>query len=129
MKKRNTKQRDKILELLRSKRKEHLTALEIVELLGEFSIGQATVYRNLNIFEKEGVLRKYVGNGEKTCYQYIDAHKKCKSHYHIICEACTKTIHTHIESVENIEEELINNMDFKINKEKIALYGICNKCK
>lgn len=129
MKKRNTKQRDKILELLISKKKEHLTALEIVELLSEFNIGQATIYRNLILFEKEGLLRKYVGNGEKTCYQYIETQEECKGHYHIICEECKQTIHTDIENINSIENELKNNMGFKLNKEKIALYGICNKCK
>ena len=67
MEKRNTKQKEIILDILKDKENMfHPTAGDLVKLVLDSnpSIGQATVYRNINKLVDEGILLKIPTNDE-----------------------------------------------------------------
>lgn len=127
----NTKQREKILQFLIENKDLNITADEILKhfsSLGE-KIGKATVYRYLSNLEDENIIRKYMLEEKKCyCYQYIEG-KKCDEHYHLRCEKCDKIIHLECEEIENIQNHILKEHDFELDKTKTILYGICSKCK
>ena len=88
MKERNTKQKEDILKIIKNT-KTHPTMKEIYELVKEINptIGQATVYRNINKLTEDGnVVRILDPNNE--CHYDGDI----SQHSHFICTNCHKII-------------------------------------
>ena len=85
METRNTKQKEIILDILKDKENMfHPTAGDLVKLvLDKYpSIGQATVYRNINKLVDEGILLKIPTNNN---FRYdINTH----THAHLTCKEC-----------------------------------------
>ena len=119
----NTKQREKILELLKNE-KVFFSAEEVVEKLKDENISKATVYRTLAKLEKEKVVITEKRNNTK-CYRYID--DNCNEHYHLKCENCGKLIHFDKEYFENVNSYLKTNHNFHIDLNSI-IYGTCDDC-
>ena len=68
-----TRQQRELLQYLRATPGMHHTAAEIHEHFngGERPIGMATIYRQLERFVDEGIVRKYVlETGDGACYEY-----------------------------------------------------------
>ena len=88
MKKRNTKQKQIILETLR-KDKTHPTITEIYEKVSkkQKNIGKATVYRNVNDLVDNDQVKKIVDEEENFHYDGNE-----KEHIHLICKNCKKII-------------------------------------
>ena len=124
MKRRTTIQRLKILEYLKSV-KSHPTA-EIIykQVVKEVpTMTLATTYRNLNVLEEDGEIRKLEISGEKR----YDA--DCACHQHCICKKCHRIIDL---CQEKISKYAINNFkaeQFEPNSVTIIFHGICKNCK
>lgn len=132
IKKRNTKQKELVINTLTKNMKKHLTAEEILLITKEESkdISQATVYRILGELVGSGIIRKYIGaDNKKACYQYVDNHSKCNMHYHLICDKCGQTIHYECTELESLKKDILKQNGFEVNLQKIVLYGICESCK
>ena len=132
IKKRNTKQKEVIVNFLKNNKNRHLTAEDIfVELKRQNNqISQATIYRNISELVKDGLLRKYVtGTTNSACYQYVDNVNKCSKHYHLICDECGSIIHYEGTELERLKSKIFDKNGFDLNLEKVVLYGKCNKCK
>src|SRR4030042_6815239 len=85
---RHSKQRDRILEILKGT-KTHPTANWIYnELKDEFpDLSMGTVYRNLNILNEQGLVKK-IDFG--STFDRFEA--QLHPHYHFICENCNEII-------------------------------------
>jgi len=121
---RNSKQRLKIIEILKNT-KSHPTADWIYgKLKNDFpNLSLGTVYRNLNILEKMGLIERI--DFGKTFDRF---EIKIKKHYHFVCENCGSIIDLNIPIEYNLEEIARNNTNNKIITHKIQFYGICEKC-
>ena len=106
--------------------KTHPTIKEVYSKVNQIdpTIGQATVYRNVNKLVDSGQIKRLSTNGEIDHYDGDNS-----NHYHFICTACNKIIdifdYEVKEPMNNIEKEhgiSIDNFD-------IVLYGKCNSCK
>jgi len=98
------------------KNKKPKTVKEIFDLLGDKSINVSSVYRNLLLFKKVGIV--FEEEFKKESYFYMsDRH-----HHHIYCENCG-----YIECVpcKNIENSSSN---FSFINHSIIFKGICKKC-
>lgn len=126
----NTKQREKILEYLKCNRNKNITADDILTYFETSNepIGKATVYRYLSNLVEEGIIKKYMLEERNcSCYQYIEG-QHCDEHYHLKCEKCDCIIHLECEEIEEIQEHILNEHNFKLDRNKTILYGICEKC-
>ncbi len=127
----NTKQREKILQYLKDNSTSNITAEEILKFFtnSNENIGKATVYRYLNNLVEENIVKKYmVEDRNCSCYQYVgDEH--CGEHYHLKCEKCEKIIHLECEEFNYIQQHILKDHNFELDRVKTVLYGICNECK
>ncbi len=128
---RNTKQRQVILDCLKSLGDRHVTADELTELVHEAApnIGRATVYRYLNQLHEEGTAKKYaLPDGAGFCWQYVDEHSECHSHYHLKCNSCGKVTHLESELLRSLSDSLKKTDGFEIDEGDTVFYGKCAKC-
>ena len=116
--------RMKILEILESSTKRHLSAEEIYRELmnaGE-EIGLATIYRVLTQFEGAGlVIRHHFETG-----QAVFELERGKHHDHLICVKCGKIVEFVDESIEAKQKEIAEKNGFRISDHSLIIYGICD---
>ena len=131
---RMTKPREVVLSILGSKR-EHLTADEIFNIAKRIypSIGFASVYRTLRLFEKEGIVEAIFVNGRKKHFQLKKRREKIK--IHLVCNNCgrikdfsgrNKEVK---EFVGEIKKILIEKYSFKLSTLEMQIFGECKDCK
>ena len=126
-----TKNKKIIIELLKEKKDSHLTIDEISSLLKEKGnkIPLASLYRIIDSFVKENIIRKYVvDNNSPSCYQFCD-HNDLHNHFHLLCNKCGKLIHLECGEVNELIKHIETNHNFKVDISKINLYGLCSSCK
>ena len=122
-----TKHRDELINYLRENSDRHLTIQEISQNL-DGKIPQATIYRLINKFLDEGLVRKYIVDPTLgCCYQLVD--DDCHNHFHLVCERCGKVVHLECDEVEHLLNHINAEHNFEINTSKVNLYGLCEECK
>ncbi|MBO7703977.1 MAG: transcriptional repressor [Solobacterium sp.] len=128
-----TKQREELLEYLRSLNGEHITAALIAEHFKErgSGIGKATIYRQLEQMVEEGLVYKYVVDANSpACFEYVpeESHGHREVCFHCKCEKCGKLFHMHSEELEELQAELKSNHRFFMDPRRTVFYGICSAC-
>lgn len=125
----STKQRDAILAYLKENNA-HVTASDILLHLSEqgYKVSSATVYRTLEKFEKEGLVKKMIiGDGVGACYQITNS-QGCGEHFHLKCIKCGKLIHLSCEFLHSMEKHIFDNHGFTVSSGRTVIYGICADC-
>ena len=122
---RNTKQKEIILDILQANRI-HPTIHEIYELAKEKypSIGQATIYRNVNKLVEEGKIIKLPNNTDDSYHYDIDI----SSHDHLLCKKCGKIIDIFDNDYNDIFESIEKKNKITIDRATILLEGNCSNC-
>ncbi len=121
----HTKQKDTLLSLFKSDPDRCFTSREII---GNSSLGlsEATVYRLISQFVKEGKLKKF--KGEKgALYQYN--HCAGCTHFHMKCLQCGELYHIDSPILKSAEESIAESYDFFVDNANTTLYGYCKGCK
>lgn len=85
MKTRLTQKRQAILDVLQSN-KAALSAAQVHALLPEMDL--ATVYRNLEFFTQEKMIKKLQLGTQEARFEY-----QHEPHHHALCDSCEKVIH------------------------------------
>ncbi len=127
----DTKQGKLILDCLKAHRSSHVTVDSIMACLKEqgASVGQTTVYRNLDKLVRQGVVVRYAGaEGQGACYQYVDCHEGGPAHYHLVCADCGQMIHLQCGHLDELTTHLLEHHQFCIDRFRTVIYGLCNKC-
>lgn len=112
-----TAKRHKILEVL----KQHhgtLSASDINNKLPEIDL--VTIYRNLDLFVKEKMIKKINLGTEEAQYEY-----QHEPHHHAVCTDCNK-VHHFTASDEKIKK-LLEIENFKVDEIEVTVRGVCNK--
>jgi len=105
--------------------KAHPTIKEIynkVHMIDD-TIGQATVYRNVNKLVNCGEIRKLSTNGEIDHYD-----GDISNHYHFICTCCNKIVDIFDCDIKLPVTKLEKREDICIDNFDLVLYGKCNSC-
>ena len=122
-----TSQRKQILKTLLDNQGQHLSAEDIYEILKQDnpSIGLATVYRTLELFCDLGLIQQLDFDDERKRYELEgdDTH-----HHHLICLNCNKIIEFNDQILEEFEQDLQQEHNFKVTEHKMKFYGYCDKC-
>lgn len=121
-----TNQRKTILEVLFKNKNHFLSAEEIYLKTTEISpkTNFSTIYRNLEILEKIGIIHKTNIDNSTARYEFISYNSH---HHHIICKGCGKTEPIDFCPLEEILSKL-NHKNFTFTEHKFELYGYCTKC-
>jgi len=129
-----TKPRQAILDILNHVGK-HLSAEQIYEeaLKRYHNVGLSTVYRNLELLVRIGLIWKFDAGDNKARYE-IAKRPEESHHHHLICKKCNSII-DYSDSVDNEkdfikerEKNLSSKYNFKIENHCIDFFGLCNKC-
>ncbi len=127
-----TRQQQELLQFLRATPGVHHTAAEIREHFSQDDrpIGMTTIYRQLERFVDEGIVRKYVlETGDGACYEYAEEQEECQSHFHCKCERCGRLIHLECAELEEIRTHLLRHHGFDWHAGKTVFYGLCSACR
>ncbi|MFP4661170.1 MAG: Fur family transcriptional regulator [Halanaerobiales bacterium] len=123
-KQRMTKQRRKILEVLR-KTDTHPTADWIYEQVRKeiSNISLGTVYRNLKLLAEMGEI-SILDYGSS--YSRFDGNPG--NHYHFTCTDCERVFDLNIPMDEIIDKEISNKTPFEVDSHRMEFYGLCPDC-
>jgi len=130
---RNTAQRETILQEIR-KMRTHPTAMEVyLEVKRKIpNISLGTVYRNLEMMSKKGLIRKLTGEYSNRYDGMVE------NHFHFICKKCNKIYDIPNENNKEIhriiKEQIIKMKEktkdkYEIDEYEMIFYGFCDRCK
>lgn len=128
-----TRQREELLNYLRTTGSEHITVGEVCRHFQRCGrpIGTATVYRHLERMVDEGLVSKYtIDAASPACFSYIgaDSHESGGC-YHCKCESCGHLFHLHCEELRHLSEHVRDEHGFAINPMRTVFYGLCEACR
>ncbi|MBE7049772.1 MAG: transcriptional repressor [Ruminococcaceae bacterium] len=124
----NTKQRMSLLNIFKECPQKCFSAKELIRM-PEVNLGEATVYRTLSKFEKEGLIKKYIGsNSEGALYQYSENQEECNHHFHLKCTGCGTLIHMDCHLMDSFKDHIKDEHKFFLDIGKTTLYGLCDNC-
>lgn len=124
-----TAQRECILNIIIENKDKHLTVDEIYNYVyrKNKTIGIATVYRTILLFEELGVISKLIFYDRIIRYELSSFDEK-HTHHHLICVKCNKIMEVKEDLLEDLEKQVEDKYDFKILDHNLKILGICNKC-
>ena len=122
---RHSKQRERILEILKNTRIHPTAGWIYNKLQNEFSgLSMGTVYRNLNILIEQGLVKK-IDFG--STFDRFEAN--IHPHYHFICENCGAIKDLDMPIDKSLNEKVNKQTNYQTNRHRIEFYGICDECK
>lgn len=105
---------------------EHLSAAQIQAKFSQIykeNISLPSIYELLNFLEDCALAEAYDESGVRKYELNLKPH-----HDHIICEICGKTQSFFDETIEQCQEKICQNKNFKLISHTMLLYGICEQC-
>lgn len=124
--------------ILAADRDAHPTAEEIYIGAREKqpSIGMATIYRSLELFVEQDLVRKCEFGDGKTRFELKPGPNMPEvHHHHLICKECGRIVnYDNFREEERrflavVESRLSNRYDFEIDGHTIRFYGCCSQCR
>jgi len=106
----------------------HLDAKELYRRASEKDAGisLATVYRNLRLFEEQGLIEeRHFGHTRCCCYEM----KHSGEHQHLICRGCGQVIEFESPLICKLLAEVQRKNDFRVTRIELCLEGYCRECK
>ncbi|NMB21025.1 MAG: transcriptional repressor [Firmicutes bacterium] len=125
-----TPQREAVVDVLIANADDHLSAEDVhmhtKKLHGE--IGLATVYRNLELLEKLGIIHRLdYGDGQNRYEIRLGAEEE-HYHHHLICTGCGAIGEFHSDLLESIERRIAEETGFKVTDHCLRFFGLCESC-
>ena len=121
---RMTESRKAILSALGGTRA-HPTADEVYSMvraeLPKGSLG--TVYRNLHLLAKQGLIRTLATAGEQRRYDGM-----LDDHHHIRCEVCGRIDDIELGNNERLDEFLVDSRGYEVHGYRLCFTGVCKEC-
>jgi Fur family transcriptional regulator, peroxide stress response regulator len=114
-----TKKRQQILSLLQA----HSGALSAAEVHQQLpDIDLVTIYRNLDLFTKEKLIKRVHLSTDEAQYEY-----QTQPHHHAICTDCHKVIH--FVAPDEKLKRLLGLEKFDVDEIEVTVRGTCKKKK
>lgn len=126
----HTRQQDAILQYMEQNRDGCITVGQIADYLKERgeSVGLTTIYRHLNRFMQEGILRKTVVEGSAgVCYQYVGEVRQ-EDGFLLKCENCGEMVNMGCDHMTEFYEHVLEEHHFHVNPVRTVFYGTCRQC-
>ncbi len=110
----------KILELLESSDRRHMSAEEIYRKLIDLKedVGLATVYRVLTQFEAAGLVRRHHFEGGSAVFELERGHH----HDHMVCLETGKVIEFVSEDIETLQHAIAEKHGYLVEDHNLVLY-------
>lgn len=130
-----TRPRQAILDVL-DKTGKHLSAEEIYRkaLKRSSDVGLSTIYRNLELLARIGLVWKFEAGDKKARYE-IAGRPGENHHHHLICKKCNSiidysaSVDDEKDFITEREKKLSSKYNFKIENHCVDFFGLCRKCR
>jgi len=121
---RNTNQRQLIYKYL-ERTLTHPTADQVFQAIRKElpRISFGTVYRNLDILEKQGLISAVVYSKEHVRY-----HVGPMDHCHFVCLACDKLMNVEVEDLSELKNQVARRHGLAVHRYAMIFYGLCEQC-
>jgi Fe2+ or Zn2+ uptake regulation protein len=83
------------------------------------SLNLTTVYRNLDAFVADGVVKKLLLHDKEALYEY-----QHEPHHHAVCTECERVIH--FTAPDERIKALLGVEDFTVDELEVTVRGVCN---
>jgi Fur family ferric uptake transcriptional regulator len=87
-------------------------------------ISLGTVYRNLEVMAKMGIIQKLEPASAQKRFDY-----RTEKHYHVRCERCGRVADVAVDPVKDLEEIAQAGSDFDITGYRLEFSGLCPRCR
>lgn len=88
-------------------------------------VSRATLYRNLDVLEKLGLVRKIQAGNRRVLYEHLHAGL---DHGHLICRECGQVIEFMSEDVNRAMAALCAEHGFEEDENQVTVQGLCSIC-
>ncbi|MEF2845150.1 MAG: transcriptional repressor [Eggerthellaceae bacterium] len=125
-----TKQKELILDCIRTHQGAFITIKDIDNALKarHEKVGIATIYRNLERLEEEGIITRTAIEGmDGICYRYL-ADTPDDVYFFLKCEQCGDLSPIDCGELQHFFEHVIEHHHVRINPAKTVFYGLCETC-
>ena len=122
-----TEQRKTIIKAFIKARNHLLSAEKVYDWIdkNEKTIDLSTIYRNIELLMKIGILKKISLDNQADQYKLSVTNEH---HHHIVCVSCGKSEIFKECPVTNIEKTLIDKTGFTPIEHKLEILGYCHEC-
>ena len=119
-----TPQRRMILDILHQA-DSHLCAEDILAQIQSkvAGVNKSTVYRTLELLEKLGLVVKCELEGRMAYHHAEEGH-----HHHLVCRQCGRVVDCDESILKPLEDELVQELDFRPDLKHLVVYGLCSQC-
>jgi Fur family ferric uptake transcriptional regulator len=121
-----TTQRRIVLQAL-MERRSYVTPRELYAALHDAhpNIGQATVYRTLELLVEAGAATRFLQENNESKYIYCPS----RHHHHLVCTRCGLVEDIDGCVIPALGATLEKRTSFQINEHAVTFYGFCSDCK
>lgn len=121
----HSRQRDLVLKALQEN-VVHPTADYLYAIIkkSDPNISLATVYRNLNLLAKKGIIRRIESLDHVTRFDH-----NTHNHYHFVCSQCNKVYDVPYDVTPELADKVTAMTGLAIESYDISFKGICPDCK
>ena len=126
-----TKHKEELQKYLESRNGSHFCASDIYEHFKATGnpIGKTTVYRQLEELVDSGEVKKFIiDENSCACYEYTGNRCRHSDCIHMKCEKCNRLFHLECDDVLELEKHILEHHNFRINRNRTVLYGLCSDC-
>ena len=88
-------------------------------------ISLSTVYRNLQLFKKLGLVDEHHFDDEHHHYEV----KTASEHQHLLCVSCGKIVETDLPLTQQFRDEIGKKHKFDITEFEVQIRGLCSNCR
>lgn len=124
-----TPQREATVAVLLEHEEDHLSAEDVYLLVKEKSpeIGLATVYRTLELLTELKIVDK-INFGDGVSRYDLRAEGAAHFHHHLVCIECGAVDEIQQDLLDDVEELVERDWNFKIKDHRLTFHGICYRC-
>jgi Fur family transcriptional regulator, ferric uptake regulator len=121
-----TRQRALIWDALVRADGRHLSARELAEAVQTAApeLHQATIYRALEVFVEDGLVRRTEFGDGRAVYEIAAEHR----HHHVVCTVCGAVSHVHDEALREAFAHVERESGFALADAELTFYGTCPGC-
>jgi Fur family transcriptional regulator, ferric uptake regulator len=124
-----TPQREATVAVLLEHEEDHLSAEDVYLLVKEKSpeIGLATVYRTLELLTELKIVDK-INFGDGVSRYDLRTEGAAHFHHHLVCIECGAVDEIQQDLLDDVEELVERDWNFKIKDHRLTFHGICYRC-
>jgi len=124
-----TPQREATVRVLLEREEDHLSAEDVYLLVKEKApeIGLATVYRTLELLTELKIVDK-INFGDGVSRYDLRKEGAAHFHHHLVCIECGSVAEIEEDLLEDVEQIVERDFNFKIKDHRLTFHGICYRC-